>query len=298
MELLFFIVLKLTKLNRRFCGSGIGTYVCKCRRLLRNGRPRRHIVGLCRRYRRNRTDHRRVRSQCVRRRDNSRKGPIRFQHPVDSHLLPAARIHSASRRTRTRGKWNYCNRPKIEKSKTNLILKRIHHRTSEDDRKVLFQFKVNGSIVIVLKSRIGTELQKKLFLIHIYSESLPEQVSALENFRSRLRERVGHLLGRPRGNWQSGRPRNPIKTCSEDPSFKIFPSNHRYLQTGGHLGGRTVWAYSLRLQAVGMETTLGTRHGNANELCRLRVIATATNHSNSFSYPLHQNRIVLVQQFA
>ncbi|CAB0006072.1 unnamed protein product, partial [Nesidiocoris tenuis] len=37
--------------------------------------------------------------------------------------------------------------------------------------------KVNGSIVIVLKSRIGTELQKKRFLIHIYSESLPEQVS-------------------------------------------------------------------------------------------------------------------------
>ncbi|CAB0010900.1 unnamed protein product, partial [Nesidiocoris tenuis] len=36
---------------------------------------------------------------------------------------------------------------------------------------------VNGSIVIILKSRIGTELQKKLFLIHIYSESLPEQVS-------------------------------------------------------------------------------------------------------------------------
>ncbi|CAB0009900.1 unnamed protein product [Nesidiocoris tenuis] len=36
---------------------------------------------------------------------------------------------------------------------------------------------VNGSIGIVLKSRIGTELQKKLFLIHIYSESLPEQVS-------------------------------------------------------------------------------------------------------------------------
>ncbi|CAB0016346.1 unnamed protein product, partial [Nesidiocoris tenuis] len=36
---------------------------------------------------------------------------------------------------------------------------------------------LNGSIVIVLKSRILTELQKKLFLIHIYSESLPEQVS-------------------------------------------------------------------------------------------------------------------------
>ncbi|CAB0018586.1 unnamed protein product [Nesidiocoris tenuis] len=36
---------------------------------------------------------------------------------------------------------------------------------------------LNGSIVIVLKSRIGTELQKKLFLKHICSESLPEQVS-------------------------------------------------------------------------------------------------------------------------
>ncbi|CAB0010705.1 unnamed protein product [Nesidiocoris tenuis] len=36
---------------------------------------------------------------------------------------------------------------------------------------------VNGSIGIVLKSRIGTELQKKLFLIHIHTESLPEQVS-------------------------------------------------------------------------------------------------------------------------
>ncbi|CAB0021048.1 unnamed protein product, partial [Nesidiocoris tenuis] len=37
-------------------------------------------------------------------------------------------------------------------------------------------YRVNGSIVIVLKSRIGTERQKKLFLVHIYSESLPEQV--------------------------------------------------------------------------------------------------------------------------
>ncbi|CAA9994336.1 unnamed protein product [Nesidiocoris tenuis] len=42
---------------------------------------------------------------------------------------------------------------------------------------ILKRRRVNGSIVIVLKSRIGTELQKKLFLIHIYSESLPEQVS-------------------------------------------------------------------------------------------------------------------------
>ncbi|CAB0009770.1 unnamed protein product, partial [Nesidiocoris tenuis] len=46
--------------------------------------------------------------------------------------------------------------------------------------KKLFYFhiyRVNGSIGIVLKSRIGTELQKKLFLVHMYSESLPEQVS-------------------------------------------------------------------------------------------------------------------------
>ncbi|CAB0008219.1 unnamed protein product, partial [Nesidiocoris tenuis] len=41
-------------------------------------------------------------------------------------------------------------------------------------------YRVNGSIGIVLKSRIGTELQKKLFLIHIYSESFPEQVSFLQ----------------------------------------------------------------------------------------------------------------------
>ncbi|CAA9998067.1 unnamed protein product, partial [Nesidiocoris tenuis] len=38
---------------------------------------------------------------------------------------------------------------------------------------------VNGSIAIVLKSRIGTELQKKLFFIHIWSESLQEQVSRI-----------------------------------------------------------------------------------------------------------------------
>ncbi|CAB0018527.1 unnamed protein product [Nesidiocoris tenuis] len=42
---------------------------------------------------------------------------------------------------------------------------------------IILEFQVNGSIGIVLKSRIGTELQKKLFLIHIYSEPLPEQVS-------------------------------------------------------------------------------------------------------------------------
>ncbi|CAB0010236.1 unnamed protein product [Nesidiocoris tenuis] len=40
-----------------------------------------------------------------------------------------------------------------------------------------------GSIVIVLKSRIGTELQKNLFLIHIYSESLPKQVSVYPSVR-------------------------------------------------------------------------------------------------------------------
>ncbi|CAB0009226.1 unnamed protein product [Nesidiocoris tenuis] len=34
---------------------------------------------------------------------------------------------------------------------------------------------VNGSIGIVLESRIGTELKEKLSLIHIHSESLPKQ---------------------------------------------------------------------------------------------------------------------------
>ncbi|CAB0007954.1 unnamed protein product, partial [Nesidiocoris tenuis] len=49
---------------------------------------------------------------------------------------------------------------------------------------------VNGSIVIVLKSRIGTELQKKLFLIHIYSESLPEQVSVCPCVQNNLVSRI------------------------------------------------------------------------------------------------------------
>ncbi|CAB0005263.1 unnamed protein product, partial [Nesidiocoris tenuis] len=54
---------------------------------------------------------------------------------------------------------------------------------------------VNGSIVIVLKSRIGTELQKKLFLKHIYSESLPEQVSVCPTHRGHPnRDRRGRPL--------------------------------------------------------------------------------------------------------
>ncbi|CAB0001728.1 unnamed protein product [Nesidiocoris tenuis] len=65
-------------------------------------------------------------------------------------------------------------------------------------RNVCFYFhiyRVNGSIVIVLKSRIGTELQKKLFLIHIYSESLPEQVSIL-NFELKQWEVIfGSFVG-------------------------------------------------------------------------------------------------------
>ncbi|CAB0008638.1 unnamed protein product [Nesidiocoris tenuis] len=37
--------------------------------------------------------------------------------------------------------------------------------------------RVNEGIAIVIKSRFRTELQKKRLLIHIYSESLPEQVA-------------------------------------------------------------------------------------------------------------------------
>ncbi|CAB0019213.1 unnamed protein product [Nesidiocoris tenuis] len=47
-----------------------------------------------------------------------------------------------------------------------------------DDMSPLLGLRVNGSIVIVLKSRIGSELQKKFLSIHIYSESLPEQNSS------------------------------------------------------------------------------------------------------------------------
>ncbi|CAB0011131.1 unnamed protein product, partial [Nesidiocoris tenuis] len=38
-------------------------------------------------------------------------------------------------------------------------------------------YNARGSVGIVLKSRIGTEPQKKLSLINIYSESLPEQAT-------------------------------------------------------------------------------------------------------------------------
>ncbi|CAA9995336.1 unnamed protein product [Nesidiocoris tenuis] len=43
--------------------------------------------------------------------------------------------------------------------------------------------RVNGSIGIVLESRIGKELQKILSLLHVHSESLPEQVSVCPSFR-------------------------------------------------------------------------------------------------------------------
>ncbi|CAB0002220.1 unnamed protein product, partial [Nesidiocoris tenuis] len=46
------------------------------------------------------------------------------------------------------------------------------HRASEFPLTII---QVNESIGIVLKSRIETELQKNLFLIYIYSESLFEQ---------------------------------------------------------------------------------------------------------------------------
>ncbi|CAB0013927.1 unnamed protein product [Nesidiocoris tenuis] len=67
----------------------------------------------------------------------------------------------------------YTNR--ISQSENGVCLQ--SDSTIDFDQTLSFIWVVNGSIVIVLKSRIGTELQKKLFLIHIYSESLPEQVS-------------------------------------------------------------------------------------------------------------------------
>ncbi|CAB0011323.1 unnamed protein product [Nesidiocoris tenuis] len=87
---------------------------------------------------------------------------------------------------------------------------------------------VNGSIVIVLKSRIGTELQKKLFLIHIYSESLPEQVSVCPCVRvaSQRREQlpvVVSVIGRRRANPPSGPRTAAIPRPPHRPQFTPPP---------------------------------------------------------------------------
>ncbi|CAB0011051.1 unnamed protein product, partial [Nesidiocoris tenuis] len=55
--------------------------------------------------------------------------------------------------------------------------------------------RVNGSIEIVLKSKIGTELQEKLLLIHNYSESLPEQVSVCPSVRTPIGWKPGMVYG-------------------------------------------------------------------------------------------------------
>ncbi|CAB0020510.1 unnamed protein product, partial [Nesidiocoris tenuis] len=51
--------------------------------------------------------------------------------------------------------------------------------------------RVNRSIGIVLKSKIGTELQEKLYLIHIHSESLPQQVNP-QNVKNLLLPHSSH----------------------------------------------------------------------------------------------------------
>ncbi|CAA9997527.1 unnamed protein product [Nesidiocoris tenuis] len=85
---------------------------------------------------------------------------------------------------------------------------------------------VNGSIVIVLKSRIGTELQNKLFLIHIYSESLPEQVSNLVavrwiargNHRMKIRRGVQRHMVQYRINLKNKKDK---RICTLQASCKI-----------------------------------------------------------------------------
>ncbi|CAB0018693.1 unnamed protein product [Nesidiocoris tenuis] len=78
--------------------------------------------------------------------------------------------------------------------------------------------RVNGSIVIVLKSRIGTELQKKLFLTHIYLESLPEQVSVCP--RDSIAPEVS-----PSQSLHVGVPRGQQKIALCFPfGFKILPT--------------------------------------------------------------------------
>ncbi|CAA9998442.1 unnamed protein product [Nesidiocoris tenuis] len=58
-------------------------------------------------------------------------------------------------------------------------MKNIHIFYKDDHNTSIYSVNIEviTLVMIVLKSRIGTELQKKLILIHIYSESLPEQVS-------------------------------------------------------------------------------------------------------------------------
>ncbi|CAB0006305.1 unnamed protein product, partial [Nesidiocoris tenuis] len=85
-----------------------------------------------------------------------------------------------------------CNNSSSMLTVLNTSGKRIRYIHSKVFKNVQI---VNGSIGIVLKSRIGTELQKKLFLIHIYSESLPEQVSVCPIGLSRRSRRDGEENG-------------------------------------------------------------------------------------------------------
>ncbi|CAA9998804.1 unnamed protein product, partial [Nesidiocoris tenuis] len=84
---------------------------------------------------------------------------------------------------------------------------------------------VNGSIVIVLKSRIGTELQKKLFLIHIYSESLPEQVSKQRGTsRGELPDLEGDLRAEREGDRRGRKGEKKIENKEQSgnlPSYGI-----------------------------------------------------------------------------
>ncbi|CAB0013987.1 unnamed protein product [Nesidiocoris tenuis] len=95
-----------------------------------------------------------------------------FSHPQPPQNRSETRTSTNYVRRRTGGIWNSRKARKVISTyqswrPTRPSIKEIRARPAA---------RVNGSIVIVLKSRIGTELQKKRFLIHIYSELLPEQV--------------------------------------------------------------------------------------------------------------------------
>ncbi|CAB0012979.1 unnamed protein product [Nesidiocoris tenuis] len=87
--------------------------------------------------------------------------------------------------------------------------------------------RVNGSIVIVLKSRIGTELQKKLFLIHIYSESLPEQVSVCPCVRDNLCSTRPNRRSPHKIEIQAYRSRCAPPRCLEEAVFQLFAYNSK-----------------------------------------------------------------------
>ncbi|CAA9997681.1 unnamed protein product [Nesidiocoris tenuis] len=125
--------------------------------------------------------------------------------------------------------------------------------------------RVNGSIVIVLKSRIGTELQKELFLTHIYSESLPEQVSVSGSglwVRS-----LGPLSGPALWVWYLGPlSGSTLWVCSLGPLSK----SSLWVRSLGPISGSRLWAC---LWVLSLGRSLGPLSGSGPWVRSLRPVS-------------------------